>query len=510
MPPETGKQRAARIPLDYFKRPHRLERWKLGLTVLALVATVVWTASGFLGGAQAQKTFSRGPVASVHAAWDANCNACHVDFTPMNKDHFLTPVLGKSANHEAAADQKCKSCHAGPVHHANQLAASTPSCGGCHREHQGRDFSLVRLPDSDCTSCHRNPSAHSIDAAKLRFSKPVTAFNGDHPEFSLPKQDPGKLKFNHKLHLTAGQEVGFTLGRIADPERAPYADASWQKQKENSALVQLDCRSCHQLDSEATARAAGAYFLPIAYENHCKACHPLTFDPKVKGPDKQPLAVPHRLQPDDVNKFLWGAYADYYTKNNPDLDERIKQWLKEATPDNANARPLPGKLGQEEKQARSAIQQLTNPTEAFLYRVEVGRAQSYLQTGKTSCGECHHFEQTPTGSRRVVPTDVNEVWFQHARFNHASHRAVDCRACHANASDSTTQADVLIPGIANCRQCHAPPGHANGQATGGVRHDCTECHRYHNGDQPLQGLGARNRDPQRPLDAKQFLQGTGP
>src|SRR5262249_44058533 len=229
------------------------------------------------------------------------------------------------------------------------------------------------------------------------------------------------------------------------------------------------------------------------------------------------LAVPHRIQPDEVSKFLWGAYADHYTKNNPSIDDRIKQWLKESNPDNPS-RPLPGKLAKEEEAARDVVQKLRDDAKDFLYQAEVNRAQSYLEKGKTSCGECHYFEQSATGSKRVVPPAVKEVWFSRAKFDHVSHRAVDCRACHANAyalnadeSENKTASkdakDVLVPGIANCRQCHATAGHANGQPVGGVRHDCTECHNYHNGDRPVQGLGARSRDPKRLRDVKPFLEG---
>ena len=42
---------------------------------------------------------------------------------------------------------------------------------------------------------------------------------------------------------------------------------------------------------------------------------------------------------------------------------------------------------------------------------------------------------------------------------------------------------------------------------GGVRHGCTDCHRYHNGDLPLQGRGANARNAAQPLDLSEFLKG---
>src|SRR5438552_18164033 len=90
MPQETGKQRASRIPLDYFKQPNRLERWKTRLLVAALVAAAAWSASGFLHG---NLQYARGEVAAVHATWESNCNACHVDFQPIRGDSWASGLL---------------------------------------------------------------------------------------------------------------------------------------------------------------------------------------------------------------------------------------------------------------------------------------------------------------------------------------------------------------------------------------------------------------------------------
>ena len=51
--------------------------------------------------------------------------------------------------------------------------------------------------------------------------------------------------------------------------------------------------------------------------------------------------------------------------------------------------------------------------------------------------------------------------------------------------------------------------HPNGQdvIAAGVRHRCTDCHRYHNGDHALQGRGAPARDPKQMLDLDSFLRG---
>ena len=54
---------------------------------------------------------------------------------------------------------------------------------------------------------------------------------------------------------------------------------------------------------------------------------------------------------------------------------------------------------------------------------------------------------------------------------HGVHRALTCVECHAKASKSTDTADVLLPEIRVCRECH--------RTDGGARTACVECHLYH-------------------------------
>ena len=525
---ETARQRATRIPLDYFKRLDGLEKWRLGLSALALLVVLGgWAAWGLASADRARGAYSRGPVAAAHAAWDRDCAACHVEYVPISKrggDPLARLLAGPGPG--PAGDARCANCHAGPPHHATQREDSTPGCADCHRDHRGRDFSLVRLPDSDCTRCHADLSAHLREGARARYEHKITGFATDHPEFrALKEKGPGRLKFNHKLHMTPGQVTvtdpanPWTLGKIQGRDPAAYEryrKAPWQEDRRASAPVQLECASCHVRDagdqaagpSASVPRAAGASMLPVSYEEHCQACHPLTFDPQVKGKDGRPVEVPHRLQPDEVRDFLWGAYANRYLHKNTALAQRLRAALEESPRPPA---PLPGKqpldLDKTEEAARTEITREAQQAGLFLFKDKVLRAESYLLRGKTSCGECHTYETGGGGTRTVAPPGVKSVWFEHARFNHAAHRAVDCKACHDGADKSESAEDVLVPGIENCKQCHSPRRQEGGRPAGGVRHDCVECHSYHHGDGPLQGPGAAQRDPKRKVDVPAFLRG---
>jgi hypothetical protein len=72
----------------------------------------------------------------------------------------------------------------------------------------------------------------------------------------------------------------------------------------------------------------------------------------------------------------------------------------------------------------------------------------------------------------VARANITLQWMLHAKFDHSAHTAFTCVSCHAKALTSTEASDVLLPGIATCRTCHAPgPEH--------VESRCFECHTYH-------------------------------
>lgn len=469
---ETGKQRAARIPLDYYKHADGLERWKLRLGGLALVATLAWAGTYFALSEQRDFHASRGHVAAVHQSWNAECSACHVDFTPISSYSWAPPFLGDPKK----SSERCQACHAGTIHHSTQTAEL--SCGSCHREHRGPEVSLVRLPDSDCTQCHKDLGNH-VQAGKTIFKHDVTGFaEKTHPPFRSIAKDPGRLKFNHQRHL----------GDIPPPYRKLYNDH--QKSKDDNAPVQLQCASCHQLDAGdfgTPARNAGAYMRPIVYETHCQACHPLTVERNVfDDPKLGHLSVPHRWQAKEIHGFLENFVTAQVARGQ--LDFREKKVV----------RPLPGKLAD-----------ILPPTAGAFIDQKVKAAETHLYATKQSCALCHEFTKNydpreQVADLRVEATNVPQVWFKHAKFNHTAHRAVQCAECHARAEVSRSNTDVLIPDRDNCVQCHAPTTKVG---TPGARFNCTECHLYHNGDHGAQGVGAAKRNPEKGRDLESFLRG---
>ena len=161
--------------------------------------------------------------------------------------------------------------------------------------------------------------------------------------------------------------------------------------------------------------ADGTVMLPVSYETHCRDCHQLKFDP---GLPRQ--AAPH-ASPDAVDAYLFRTYAG-----------------------------AAGKLRE---------------TEARLFN--------------SVCGECHELTQEKQGLPGIQKPAIPERWFQHARFSHRPHRVLQCNACHTRASRSRRTADLLIPGIEICQQCHrnADSGWLLQEAA--APKNCVTCHAYH-------------------------------
>jgi len=524
---ESGKQRATRIQLDYYKKSTYLDRTKSTFALICLLGAVGWMALVYAQGEKGQAAFSRGQVTKFHASWNDNCTVCHVDFEPISKNSFTMKWQGHEAGKNLLGDARCESCHVAPVHHSNQKLESTPSCGGCHREHRGLDASIVRLPDSDCISCHTNMQGHLTAGTTPKYAPKITSFataSQGHPDFRLLAEkmtDPGTVKFNHKLHLTPGvsrdpKGKPWTYSDIPELERERFG---YQKGMDLKTAIALDCKACHNLESADAnpspgtfanmpksvhaERSKGGVYQPIVYDVHCKACHPLSFDDSNKNE-----SVPHRYQPEEIRSYLEGFYSKQFV-----LETKEFSKPRELLPV-----PVPGR------------NPLTTVVESVKKQVDakVSVAMNNLFLGKKTCGECHYekgdtkstnpgFTQIPkliqTGldpdskafqwfqdSRagdpaKIVWPSIPSLWMPHAKFDHSAHRFMDCASCHGAANNSITKNDILLPGIDNCRSCHAPAKFVAGVAQAGVNHDCVECHNYHHGDQPFQGVGAAAWDP---------------
>src|SRR5205823_4377051 len=131
------------------------------------------------------------------------------------------------------------------------------------------------------------------------------------------------------------------------------------------------------------------------------------------------LTIRHRQQPKEILEALQGHYTNLLLK---DL------WKPEAA---APASVLPGKPAEKKKLAADVDAQ----ADATTLGVLLEQHQKTLTTkvfGQTTCQKCHASLDPAKGiAQTIPPANIPAVWFTHARFDHTSHRAVDCRECHA-------------------------------------------------------------------------------
>jgi hypothetical protein len=323
------------------------------------------------------------------------------------------------------ADDGCLACHDAPAHKSNQ--AFTPSCASCHRDHRG-DVRLASVDERSCEQCHA--SLKTTDGRQT-VAASVGAFGDRHPEFAARRPgaiDRTALRFNHAVHMKADL-------------RGP------------GGLAPLACETCHAPAGPEGRTAGAGLMAKVSYARHCAPCHPLFFDPLI---DRQ---APHE-RTDVAHDAVVRSLSDFIAAH-PDQIRRADP-VRGRIPVNF-PEPFPMTAG--------------TAAEWLAKRIDVVERLLWNKT----CAECHVLERTAQSPvPREVPTNIPSVWMPHARFDHRPHRFTACATCHP-ARESRETADVLVPSIATCRQCHTRQN--------GAESRCFECHRYHGGAgaQPSRG-----------------------
>lgn len=475
---ETGKERKARIEPGYYRRGDALARRRRGLVALVLLLTLAGLALAPTWGRDRAgpslfrwtHLASHGELARPHAMWESRCEACHVPLTPVNGSRWAPLNAGSRAS-----DGRCLGCHAAADHpgagHAVSRPADAVACAECHRDHRGRDASLVRLADATCTRCHADLDGHREGQAGI--APHVAGFPAGHPPFTQ-RDDPAPIAFNHARHLAPGMPAPkggpvLTYAQLDPEARARYAGKPALTDAELEAPVALDCASCHRLD------AAGALMLPVSYEASCRACHPLNYDPV--APER---TVPHGQQPGAIVAALRDAYRAEAALADPALVQRplpprpLPNRRTDAAPGSANA---------------AADERLT----AALRTLFVAGSDD-SPADRRGCRLCHRLDPardpgtiarltierpgawfaTPGTSKEATP------WYVRAAFHHNPHRSVTCVACHEGVNTSEVSGALHMPDRDQCARCHH-----DGTTSLSLRLDdgasarCTECHRYH-------------------------------
>lgn len=261
----------------------------------------------------------------------------------------------------------------------------------------------------------------------------VRDFASDHPPFQIALPDGNSvvrirqdekekliersgLKFSHQVHL------------VKDGVSSP----------EGSTV--MVCRDCHVLEE------SGIHFKSMDMQKTCQQsrCHRSYFSKPAKG------TIPHGSEREVMNR----------------LRESYARWLIESPANMADCQPTRA-AGNPAKRILECADDLAQKNAATLFR----------ETGENLvCGECH--EIVPTGNDvvpwKVAPLHIDRDYMPGAEFTHAKHDTIDCTGCHDKAT-SKTSAEVAMPPIAKCRECHAGDQSVNGK----IGSSCNNCHRFH-------------------------------
>jgi hypothetical protein len=381
------------------------------------------------------------------------------------------------------------------------------------------------MDDSNCVACHADLKSHRQENGPgLAVASAVTQFDlAHHPDFTAASTvgaaGSGRIKFSHARHLAIGlplQEGGkpFTYDSLLPADRARFGGKP--DEPAGTPVHLVECMPCHQLDGDERARrpggkpanslparTPGATMLPVTYEHDCRTCHPLQFE--ANRPKRQ---IPHGLSPREVVNELKQFYAAEAVKEDPALLRRT-----------VAPRAVPGQAEPGGARIKQAIADKVLVGAKLLFGSgadQAVRIRDQLPLGRRGCVECHNVRPADRplvsaddfASLEIEQVVTNALWFEHARFDHTAHRALECAACHAGTLRSTENPDPgLLPSIGQCVECHAPSSKWPGQARGGAGVACTECHRYHNGDHPAEGVGASARRGVSRMSIEQFMRG---
>jgi hypothetical protein len=432
----TTKKLAQRIDLNYFKRSTGLKRAKLWLSVGLPAIALVWICWHAFAGDS--RVYSSGRMSEAHAVLEADCAACHV------------PTAGMFS--AAASDAACLSCHDGPIHHAAQT--KSVGCATCHKEHRGR-VNIVAAKDETCAECHGDLKT---SGGAPHYAAHIESLEDGHPEFGALRdnaRDPGTIRVNHAIHMkpirrgpngpNAQLECGDCHQAGAASAEWKYADASYASASA-SYSDQDEVRAPKSGTLPRPGHGSGRELMaPVKFATACAGCHSLAFDKRFSE------GVPHD-KPEAVHAYLVKKFSEYIAEHPGELREMRDP-----------GRDLTGKAVQ-------AAVRVYTPNEWVVVKIRDAEELLWRKT----CKQCHALT-VGTGQNNlpiVEPARTTVKWMPHAKFDHDAHRGFACASCHEKALSSTETSDVLLPGIATCKTCHAPgPEHAESR--------CFECHTYH-------------------------------
>ncbi len=435
----------------------RMGAWTFALLALAaFLAWPIFTWATWQGVDErpdnqffADTMWSSGKLSLAHQSLENDCTACHDNAFVSVRDNACLDCHTDDA-HDHAAQPRLIAARGEPTGFAavkRYVAASfnkpAGRCVECHSEHEGAG-PMQPTAQAFCADCHDGMDARLTDTELENASD----FTSAHPQFRpavllTPKGDtpPTKrisldqkpteyngLKFPHRLHLSR-------TGGVAQMGRRLSGKFGFG--------AQMECSDCH------TPTPDGVRFEPVDMEENCAMCHSLAFD-KVGGT----VRTLRHGQPEQVAADL----RAYFRGTGP------KQ------PNLGGMRRRPGAYAGQRAASDYAREVRFRPN-----RAEAAIAQVFSKGG--ACFDCHGVVRAggPVGYD-ILPVHQPVRYMQKGWFDHEAHQEEDCSSCH-EAKGSNRATDLLLPGIATCRECHGGEF-----AKVDVPSTCAMCHDYHADD----------------------------
>ncbi len=415
----------------------RLMAWLSALLILGLflalpVASHLTRDPGPKSSVTGDGSWTPGKLSRAHHALEQRCEACHVKPFESVRDTACLACHTDVHDHAPMARQAGARGAPAPGEKFLQAVAARfgktgpGACVECHTEHLGAGR-MEPAQQQFCASCHTALTEQLTDT-KLGNAGD---FGRLHPQFKVrivtnpasratsrvslddrPRENGG-LFFPHSLHL---DPLG-GAAKMASSLRAERGYAS-----------RLACKDCHRPTED------GVRFKPVNMERDCEACHSLVYD------------------------RVGGTFRTLKHGNVPQMIADLS--LARPTWPVASARPRPGEYAA----GGSYYANFTPPSGGSVLQ------KAFTRDGV--CGECH----TPVvsgGKTAVMPVTQPVRYMINGWFDHRDHRQETCASCHA-ADKSSSAADLLLPGIAQCRTCHLGEG-----SSAKVPSSCAMCHTYH-------------------------------
>jgi len=470
-------ERAFRTDLDQTWLSKRGGAWLLAVLTL-LLALAIPLSMVFVhrqgmptpAGVPDDALWSPGPLIPAHQ---------HVIATraiPAHKD-----AAGKACNacHEQlfihVQDPACKQCHKAVLDHVDAKALqltrldSPPRCAQCHLDHDGGASLLAIRDDSLCVGCHADPHAR-FGSLKL---DPVRGFakGGAHPAFKVALLKPPASEAGGAAFATADQcaasdaELRSSLAGWVT-SREPVSRAQEQSNLKFSHAQHLNraqvtpargCADCHSPEPD------GEHFVPVTMARTCATgnCHQLAFD--ARAPE-----LPHGKPCEAM--FVIEDFFARVVSGDPTLMPKHRDLIL--------------RLPDREKLDEPAIAPCSGPAYVCANKRATAEIEHQFAPKGSGCVSCHVVNDTGASDIhnrfQVMPVRLTYDYFPSSRFSHKDHAVqkdlggdAACLSCHA-ARTSKQSANVMIPDIGKCLECHN-----DRPAVDQVAVQCVSCHAYH-------------------------------